>query len=99
VTVHLQAEALALNVSGATEEARLLQLHTGAVGGVLLVTQLLGKDGSAQPAFIIVLAAPSAATYSHDAADVGPIFTDIWDETAIADFPASVDSSVANYQS
>jgi hypothetical protein len=96
-TVNLQAAASALNVSGATEEARLLQLRTGAVGGILLVTQLLGKDGTVQPAFITVLAAPSVATYSHGVPDAGPIFSDIWDEAAIADLPASVDSSVANY--
>jgi hypothetical protein len=96
-SVHLQVEALALNVSGVTEEARLLQLGTGAGGGVLLVTQLLGKDGAAQSAFITVLEVPSAVTYSHGVDDAGHIFADIWDKAIIANFPASADSSVANY--
>jgi hypothetical protein len=96
-TAILTAEALALNVSGTSEADRMLQLRTGAVGGVLLVTQLLGKDGAVQPPFITVLAAPSVATYSHGVADAGPIFADIWDDEALADFPATVDSSVANY--
>jgi hypothetical protein len=96
-TAILTAEALALNVSGTSEADRMLQLCTGAVGGVLLVTQLLGKDGAVQPAFITVLAAPSVATYSHGVADAGPIFADIWDDAAIADLPSSVDSSIANY--
>jgi hypothetical protein len=95
-TAHLQAEASApLNDSDATEVVRLLQLCT--VGGVLLITQLPGKDGAAQPAFITILAAPSAATYSHGVADAGPISARIWDKATIADLPESVDSSVANY--
>jgi hypothetical protein len=93
----LKAEALALNVGGTSEADRMLQLRTGAVGGVLLVTQLLGKDGAVQPAFITVLAAPSAATYSPGVADAGPIFAEIWDEAALADLPKTVDLSVANY--
>jgi hypothetical protein len=76
---------------------RLLQLYTGAVGGVLLVTQLLGKDGAAQPAFITVLAMPSAATYTHGVEDAGPIFMDIWDEAALSGLPTNVDLSAANY--
>jgi hypothetical protein len=45
----LVAEALALNPIDATPEARLHQLCTGAVGGLLLVTQLQGQEGDVQP--------------------------------------------------
>jgi hypothetical protein len=52
---------------------------------------------TAQPAFITVLAAPSAATYTQGVEDVGPIFADIWDEAALVDLPVNIDLSVANY--
>jgi hypothetical protein len=59
------AEALALNMGGTTEADRLIQLCTGAIGGILLVTKLLCQDGIDQPAFITVLAAPYVATYAQ----------------------------------
>jgi hypothetical protein len=96
-TATLKARALAWNVGSTSEADRMFQLCTGAVGGGLLVTQLLGKDGAVQPAFITLLAVHLAATYSPGVADAGPIFADIWDEVALADLPKTVDLSVANY--
>jgi hypothetical protein len=89
-TARIITKALALNDVRMSREARLHQLRTAAVGGILLVTQIPGVHSAEQEAFITIIASVSVAAYAQDAADASLIYDGIWDELAIAALPSQL---------
>jgi hypothetical protein len=87
-------DALKLNDPAIDENARLHQIRTGSVGGILLVTRLFDATGPITEPFITIVAAPSVVTYSADAADSGLILDDIWDENALGGFDPALVTSI-----
>jgi hypothetical protein len=61
------------------------------------MTQIPVADGSIQAAFIKVSAAHSVAIFDSNETNLGLIYDDIWDETALVALPASIISSDAIY--
>jgi hypothetical protein len=81
----VQQEIKRLNPPVTDTQKRLEQLRTDKIGGLLLVTTMVGPTGPGKP-FLTLLAAPSVATFNETTGDVGVTLTDIWDESVLAGF-------------
>jgi hypothetical protein len=79
-------DALKLNDPAIDANARLHQIRTGSVGGILLVTRLFDVTGPITEPFITIVAAPLVVTYHTDAPNSGLLLDDIWDENALRGF-------------
>ena len=85
-----------LNTTTLNKVKRLQQLRTDAIGGILMVTQVVDdKDGKGIP-FLTILAAPSVTTFNEDTGDVGVILDDIWEPSVLQAFHPDLDTSAVH---
>jgi hypothetical protein len=70
-----------LNMIDLDIDERLTQLRTDWVGGLLLVTMVVNEDGTKSPPFVLIVAAPSAATliFTKSMYENGVFYEDVWD--------------------
>ena len=91
-----EMEIRRLNTMTLDGTERLTQLRTDAVGGILLVTQVVDpQDGKGAP-FVTILAAPSVTTFNETTGDVGVILDDIWDPEVFKAFHPDLDTSMVH---
>ena len=89
-----ETEIRCLNTTTLDGVARLKQLRTDDIGGILLVTQVMDAQTGKGVTFVTILAAPSVTTFNDTTGDVGVILDDIWDHTVLHAFHPDLDTSV-----
>ena len=94
-TTTVRVQAKHLNTLTETPEIRLSVLRTDAVGGLLVVTQVVDETGISDP-FITLLAAPSVATFNATTGKHGVLLEDIWDANALSHFLPDLETSVVH---
>ena len=95
-TVSWMHDSKTINDPTMEETDRFQVLCTGAIGGMLLVTQMFDATGATTVPFITILAAPALATCYPTSSDQGVFLEDLWDDAALPGFDPTLDLTLVH---